>query len=741
MAHLRSNKVLPAARGAAMAFAIVLSSSASIGWLYWLRARTLGWPGPRLGDALPLDELPTHADVPLILFVASFGLAGVLLGFLARTLHIDGLSGAIATGTGVAIWLYLVSAVSIFVVRQVPLDFALDDARDLEAVYVGAALCAVAVGLVAPRPARRQLVARLGVVAVAILGLTDFFVGMVPGTLAHRGVFAILAVGGFSSTSRAVAVTVGGLLLLTVAGLGRRSRRAASAALVLALASLLLPLVGGFSVTVTVLAAIVLLLISAGRQDFAYPGDPAKTSAALIRVVATAAATAVYGLLALFVNRTAADLPFQLGAAVTFTLRELVGISPSHPSLLSGGFGEWFPWSLRGIAGSGLLSAAVIWLAPWRQRLSEDRYGRLRARGIVHDWGVDTLAPFTLRADKAHFFFPDDDEAGVADQVLIAYRALRGIALVSGDPIGPAPYVGPAVRAFRAYCAAHGWKVAIVGASERYLETYEGLGLRTLYHGEEAILDTRTFSLGGGALKSVRQAAHRLDRKGYSAVVVAAGDLRPEERDELVAVESGWLRGKPRKGFVMELDDLFRLDGDDAVFVIGRDRSGQIVGFLQLAVCPASHSLSLSTMPRSDMAPNGLNAFLIVEIVEWARQHEFGAVSLNFSPFARLLDPGASLDGPQRLARGALLVVKRVLNLQLDNLLAFNRHFAPRWQRRFVVYERRRNLARIALVAMAAERYLPFTDLLRGRRWESAERAGERARTEPGSRARARSIR
>ena len=478
------------------------------------------------------------------------------------------------------------------------------------------------------------------------------------------------------------------------------------------------------------------MLISAGRQDFAYPGDPAENSAALIRVVATASATILYGLIALFINRTAADLPFQFGAATMYTLRELIGISPSHPSVLSGGFGEWFPWSLRGIATSGLLSAAAIWLAPWRQRLSDDRYGRLRASGIVRDWGVDTLAPFTLRADKAHFFFPDDDEAGVADQVLIAYRALRGIALVSGDPIGPAPYVGPAVRAFRADCAAHGWKLAIVGASERYLETYWSLGLRTLYHGEEAILDTETFSLGGGALKSVRQAAHRLDRKGYSAEVVAAGDLRPDERDELVAVEAGWLKGKPRKGFVMELDDLFRLDGDDAVFVIGREHSGEIVGFLQLAVCPASQSLSLSSMPRSHSAPNGLNAFLIVEIVEWARRNEFGAVFLNFSPFARLLDPGASLDGPQRVARGVLLALKRLLNLQLDNLLAFNRHFAPRWQHRYVVYERRRNLARIALVAMAAERYLPFTDLLRGRRWDSGQSsgAGERARPTSGFR-------
>jgi hypothetical protein len=36
-------------------------------------------------------------------------------------------------------------------------------------------------------------------------------------------------------------------------------------------------------------------------------------------------------------------------------------------------------------------------------------------------------------------------------------------------------------------------------------------------------------------------------------------------------VEQAWLRGGVRKGFTMELDSLFRLGGDDAFFVAGRE--------------------------------------------------------------------------------------------------------------------------------------------------------------------------
>ena len=72
-----------------------------------------------------------------------------------------------------------------------------------------------------------------------------------------------------------------------------------------------------------------------------------------------------------------------------------------------------------------------------------------------------------------------------------------------------------------------------------------------------------------------------------------------------------------------------------------------------------------------------------------------------------------------RVARYLLLGLKRLLGLQLDNLLTFNRQFCPRWQPRFALVDRRRHVPKMLVAAMAAERYLPFADLLRGRDWRS----------------------
>jgi lysyl-tRNA synthetase, class II len=199
---------------------------------------------------------------------------------------------------------------------------------------------------------------------------------------------------------------------------------------------------------------------------------------------------------------------------------------------------------------------------------------------------------------------------------------------------------------------------------------------------------------------------HRLQRAGYSARVLAPSELDRDVRDELEDVTREWRGSAPERGFVMALDRLFRLGDGEAVFVAGFDPAGRVVGFLHFAVSAAGGTLSLSSMPRLRTSPNGFNEWLICETIAWAREHGYRSVSLNFAPFAALLAPEAELTNLQGMQRRALLTLKG--HFQLDNLLLFNRKFASRWERRFVVYERRRDLPRVGVAALAAEAYLPF---------------------------------
>jgi lysyl-tRNA synthetase class 2 len=220
------------------------------------------------------------------------------------------------------------------------------------------------------------------------------------------------------------------------------------------------------------------------------------------------------------------------------------------------------------------------------------------------------------------------------------------------------------------------------------------------------VLDVSTFSLDGRAIRKVRQSVHRLEREGFRADVLHPREIGPELRAELERIARTWRGDAPERGFVMALDALFRLEEDDALFVIGRGPDGSPCGFIHFAVCSGARALSLSSMPRLRDTPNGFNEWLVCEAAAWAKDNGFARLSLNFAPFAALLTPGADLSTLQRAERRALLALKG--HFQLDNLLLFNRKFFPGWERRFVVYERRRDLPRVGVAALAAEAYLPF---------------------------------
>ena len=142
------------------------------------------------------------------------------------------------------------------------------------------------------------------------------------------------------------------------------------------------------------------------------------------------------------------------------------------------------------------------------RRLRSGRAAELRARDIVRRHGSSTLDYFALRSDKRWFFHRD---------TLVAYAVHGGICLISPDPIGPLNERGQVWAAFRRYADRHGWVTAVMGASEEWLPIYRESGMRHVYLGDEAVVHVRDFSLSGGAMKGLRQAHHRVARKGYTA--------------------------------------------------------------------------------------------------------------------------------------------------------------------------------------------------------------------------------
>src|SRR5262249_24273235 len=270
----------------------------AVGWLYTVRAG--GLPGPRVAEALPLDELAKHSSAPLPWFAAVWIVAGCLLGLAARWARLPRLVASFSLAVGVGLTVYLTTGISLAVTRQVPARVALHVAERLGAVYLPAALVGLAVALIArPRTEGRSSPAIVAVV-VAAAGGFELLPAVLPGT--NDGVLRALTPDAVGPLSHAACVFAGVALLFASRGLARRRRRAWQLAVAVSALSTLLHVLHGINHG-TLVSTLVLILLVARRNDFVLPGDVQTRFLFATRAGVAAAAIFAFGCIALWINR------------------------------------------------------------------------------------------------------------------------------------------------------------------------------------------------------------------------------------------------------------------------------------------------------------------------------------------------------------------------------------------------------------------------------------------------------
>jgi lysyl-tRNA synthetase class 2 len=538
---------------------------------------------------------------------------------------------------------------------------------------------------------------RLAAVGAAVAGLVNLASAVTPNIAWRDHLLLQVAPVQALRLSHAVAVPASMLLLATAPYLWRRRHGALQLALVLLVALAVLDLLKGLDVEPAVGSLGLAALLWLGRRSFCVRHDPVTMRAVLRLVPALAAAGFLLCTLAVWIAAPES-------ASLVSILRETVAALLWQPGPLDfhdelGGLDE-----AVGVAGllalAGCLGLLLRPLAP--PRVLPDLDVRSAARALVRRHGADTLAYFKLRRDQHYLFSPDG-------RAFLGYRVEAGVLLVSGDPVGAEDALPELFRQLALFAEARGLRIGAVGAGERLLPLWRQLGMHSFYLGDEAVVETGSFSLEGRAIRKVRQSVSRLAKAGYSATLAAVGELSEPELAELDEISGRWREGGKEKGFAMSLDALRREDHGDSLVLVARDEAGRARGFLHFAPSYGRAAASLSLMRRDRDTPNGLTEFMVVRAVELLRSRGVEEVSLNFSAFARLIH---GPRGPvERLLGKALLPADRFF--QIERLYRFNAKFFPRWEPRYLVYERHLGLPRAGLAAMWAEGQLPKPDLRR----------------------------
>ena len=489
----------------------------------------------------------------------------------------------------------------------------------------------------------------------------------------------------------ALALPASVVLLTTAVYLFKRRQRAWRIAIALLIALGVFDLLKGIDLEEALISWAVAAVLWACRDAFVVRHAPISLRAAFWRVPLVGLGAA--GLAALV-----ATLRSPARESVHDVVRETLALLTwTHGPITFRGEARFVP------LGVGLISLGALLAAVWAifrplaaPRTLPDAEVRRAAARLVRRHGTDTLASFKLRRDKRYLFSPDG-------RAFVGYGVENGVLLVSGDPVGAADAVPEAVRAAASFAESRGLRLAVLGASESLLPVWRSAGLRELYLGDEAIVETAGFSLEGRAIRKVRQSMSRLEKAGFTATIDELRGLTAEELAELERISAEWRQGEPERGFAMAMDSLNVATQPDSIVVVARDGDGVARGFLHLVPTYGRAAMSLSLMRRDRSTPNGLTEFLVVHAIVLLKERGVEEISLNFAAFARWLH---SPRGPVERMLGRLLSAGDRF-FQIESLYRFNAKFFPRWEPRYFLYEGKLGLPRAGLAALWMEGQLP----------------------------------
>lgn len=280
------------------------------------------------------------------------------------------------------------------------------------------------------------------------------------------------------------------------------------------------------------------------------------------------------------------------------------------------------------IAVSGLV---LMWPTTARPQPAE----LSRVWRLVNATTGDPVAPFAMQHLKSYHFTADGSAA-------IAYRTRLGYAVASGDPIGDEARFADVVADFVAMCHTRGWRIVVLGCSQRRLGLWRdpdviGQTLRPVPIGRDVVIDVPAFSMVGRRFRNLRQAVQRTRNAGITTELLAEQELDNRQRTELVDVLLLSAKGAhAERGFSMILDGTLTGRYPGVLLMVGRDAVGRVQGFHRYVVAGAGSDVTLDVPWRRRGAPNGIDERLSVDMIAAMKAAGAQRLSLAFAAFPEI---------------------------------------------------------------------------------------------------------
>jgi phosphatidylglycerol lysyltransferase len=479
---------------------------------------------------------------------------------------------------------------------------------------------------------------------------------------------------GFVSFSNSFVFIAGLFLLVTAAFMLRGLRTAWWFAIALSVISIFGHITKGIDYEEATVALLILGSLVATRKEYHIKTNPRLGTVGLQTAMLSMAAVLLYGVVGFyFLDKKHFQIDFNIFQSFWYTLQNffLIGSSDLIPR---DSFARDFIYLIK-ISGFASISFLVYSLVrPYVFRVTPTDEERARAKSLTQQFGNSALDFFKTYSDKFIFAPPEIN-------AYISYRVSRNFAVVLENPVAESrDEMKKCIVSFSRYSYENGLKDIYYRVPKESLPIYFELSRKSLFLGQEGVVDLDSFSLEGGEKKSIRNALNKIKEQGYTSHINAP-PLRDGLIQKLKAVSDEWLKLTDREEIIFSQGMFVEKEIKEQTVITIENNEEKIIAFLNIIPDFVKNEGTYDLLRKTNDAPNGIMDHILVEMFKYFKASGIKCVNLGFAPMSGLNDPHNFTEKSMKFAYEKIRSFSSYKG-QRD----YKEKFNPLWNDKFLIY-------------------------------------------------------
>jgi phosphatidylglycerol lysyltransferase len=478
----------------------------------------------------------------------------------------------------------------------------------------------------------------------------------------------------FVSFSNSFVFIAGLFLLVTAAFMLRGLRTAWWFAIALSIISVFGNITKGIDYEEATIALLIVGSLIATRKEYHLKTNPRLGTVGLQTAMLSMAAVMLYGVVGFyFLDKKHFQIDFNIYQSFWYTLQNFFLIG-SNDLIPHDAFARDFIYLIK-ISGFASISFLVYSLVrPYVYKITPTDEEIARAKSLTEQFGNSSLDFFKTYSDKFIYAPPEIN-------AYISYRVNTNFAVVLENPVAEnMEEMKKCIDAFSKYSYENGLKEIYYRVSKESLPIYHELSKKSLFLGQEGVVDLNTFSLEGGDKKSIRNALNKIKEQGYTTHINTP-PLRDGLIQKLKAVSDEWLKLTEREEIIFSQGMFVEKEIKLQTVISVENSEEKIIAFLNIIPDYVKNEGTYDLLRKTADAPNGIMDYILIELFRYFKDNGIQYINLGFAPMSGLDDPHNFTEKSMKFAYEKIRSFSHYKG-QRDYKDKFN----PKWNDKFLIY-------------------------------------------------------